>query len=67
MTGAHIAVAEIAKITAMIAHDHQSSSGVTAGELVAGGWFVSALTRRGLGMVHFFLVTCGGCAAAVNA
>jgi hypothetical protein len=44
MTGPHTAAAEIRKITAMIAHDHQSLS-VDIG-LGVGAWFVLAFTWR---------------------
>ena len=52
MTGAHIAVAETAKITPMITHDHQSLSGNAATLLVEGGLFVLAFTWRAFGMIN---------------
>ena len=57
MTGAHIAVAEIAKITAMTSHDHTSSFSDVATVLGAGRLLVLAFKRRGLGMVHLLVRT----------
>jgi hypothetical protein len=52
MTGPHTAAAEIAKITAMITHDHQSLSL----DCVADALLVLAFTWRAFGMVHLFVV-----------
>jgi hypothetical protein len=65
MTGAHIAVAEIAKITAMTSHDHASSFSDVAAVFGAGGLFVLAFTRRALCMVHL-LVRTGWVAGALR-
>ena len=53
MTGPHTAAAEITKITAMMAHDHQSLSP----DCAAGAVFVLAFTWRALGMVNLFVGT----------
>jgi len=60
MTGPHTAAAEIAKITAMITHDHQLLSvDCATGASLA---FLPASTRRtcarrAFGMVHLFVRT----------
>jgi len=61
MTGPHTAIAEIAKITAMLAHDQQSLSGDTASGLVAGGLFVLAFTWRAFAFLWEVRVTGAWC------
>jgi hypothetical protein len=57
MIGAHIAVAEITKITAMITHDHTSSFSDVATVFGAGRLLVLAFTWRAFDMVHLFVRT----------
>ena len=60
MTGPQTAAAEIAKITAMRAHDHQSLSPDIATDFGTARLLAAGFVRRSFGMVHLSLGLVGG-------